>query len=143
MPAPAYERLRPREHIMSLNKDNSLKTLIVVPPLPTLEDKGFTANVLARSRRLKWQRYALNVIVWVSAGLTFLTVIPWRNFASEIDNLTTTLLNPLYQLQDVELLSEWMNAGLSQSGADSPTVLLTALILTLLAGTVAGLVFEE
>lgn len=128
---------------MSLNKDNPLKTLIVVPPLPTLEDKGFTANVLARSRRLKWQRYALNVIVWVSAGFTFLTVIPWRNFAGEIDNLTTTLLNPLYQLQDVELLSEWMNSGLSQYVAESPAVLLTALILTLLAGSVAGLAVEE
>jgi hypothetical protein len=129
--------------MMSLNKSNPLDTLIVVPPLPTLEDKGFTKNVLARHRRLKWQRYALYVIVWVSAGLSLLTVVPWRNFANEIDKLMTTLLNPLNQLQDVELLGDWVNSDMSQTIAESPVVLLTVLILIVFAGSVAGLASEE
>jgi hypothetical protein len=129
--------------MMSLNKSNPLDTLIVVPPLPTLEDKGFTENVLARHRRLKWQRYALYVIAWVSAGLSVLTVIPWRNFANEIDKLMATLLNPLKQLQDMELLGEWVTSDMSQTVADSPVVLLTMLILVLFAGSVAGLAIEE
>jgi len=129
--------------MMSLNKSNPHVTLIVVPPLPTLEDKGFTKNVLARHRRLKWQRYALYAIAWVSAGLSMLTVIPWRNFTNEMDNLMATLLNPLKQLQDIELLGEWVNSGMSPYVADSPVVLLTMLILVLFAGSMAGLAIEE
>jgi hypothetical protein len=128
---------------MSLTKDNPLETLIVVPPLPTLEGKGFTENVLARNRRIKWRRHALYVLAWFSAGLAFLTVIPWRNFANVVDNLMATLLNPLNQLQDVELLGDWVNSDMSQTVAESPVVLLTVLILIIFAGSVAGLAIEE
>jgi hypothetical protein len=128
---------------MSLTKNNPAETLIVVPPLPMLDDKGFTENVLARNRRLKWRRYALYVLAWFSAGLAFLTVIPWRNFANVVDNLMAMLLNPLNQLQDGELLGDWMNSDMTQTVVESPVVLLAVLIVIVFAGSVAGLAIEE
>jgi hypothetical protein len=53
------------------------------------------------------------------------------------------LLNPLNQLQNVELLGKWLNSGMSQTVYEGPVVLLAVLTLTLFAGSVAGLAIEE
>lgn len=90
-----------------------------VPPLPVLEDLGFTKSVLTRTRRLKWQRLALNVTVWGCTVLSFLAVIPWRNFLTEMQQLMIPALYSLDQLTEVIVVGEWLHDGVMHQVTDN------------------------
>ena len=128
---------------MSLKRNEALEIMIRVPPLPVLEDLKFTKSVLTRTGRLKWQRLALNVTVWGCTVLSFLAVIPWRNFLTEIQQLMTPALYRLDQLIEVIVVGEWLQDGVIHQVTDNQALLLTVLIVTLFAGLTAGFVTEE
>ena len=128
---------------MSLKRNEPLKIMISATPLPVLEDLGFTKNVLTRTRRLKWQRFGLNATVWGCTVLSFLAVIPWRNFLAEMQQLMTRALYRLDQLTEVIVVGEWLQDGVIHQFTDNQAILLTVLILTLFAGLTAGFVTEE
>jgi hypothetical protein len=128
---------------MALKRNEHVETKNIVLPLPTLDGPGFTQSVLARTRRLEWQRLGLNAVMWVSSVLAFLAVIPWHGFVAEVQLLLSSLLNQLYQLREVVASGEWLNHGVNQQFADNQAILLTILILTLFAGLTAGFLTEE
>jgi len=128
---------------MSLKRNEPLEIMISVPPLPVLEDLGFTTSVLTRTRRLKWQRQALNATVWGCTVLSFLAVIPWRNFLTEMQQLMTPALYRLDQLIEVIVVGKWLQDGVIHQLTDNQAILLTVLIVTLFAGLTAGFMTEE
>lgn len=128
---------------MSLKRNEPLKIMISATPLPVLEDLGFTKSVLTRTRRLKWQRFGLNATVWGCTVLSFLAVIPWRNFLAEMQQVMTRALYRLDQLTEVIVVGEWLQDGVIHQFTDNQAILLTVLILTLFAGLTAGFVTEE
>lgn len=128
---------------MSLKRNESLEVMISVPPLPVLEDLGFTKSVLTRTRRLKWQHLALNITVWGCTALSFLAVIPWRNFLTEMQQLMIPALYSLDQLTEVIVVGEWLQDGVLHQVTDNRAMLITILIVALFAGLTAGFVTEE
>ena len=128
---------------MSLKTNEPLEIMMSATPLPVLEDLGFTKSVLTRTRRLTWQRLGLNATVWACTVLSFLAVIPWRNFLAEMQQLMTPALYRLDQLTDVVVIEEWLQGGIIQQFTDNQAMLLTVLIMTLFAGLTADLVTEE
>jgi hypothetical protein len=128
---------------MSLKTNEPLEIMMSATPLPVLEDLGFTKSVLTRTRRLTWQRLGLNATVWACTLLSFLAVIPWRNFLAEMQQLMTPALYRLDQLTDVVVIEEWLQGGIIQQFTNNQAMLLTVLIMTLFAGLTADLVTEE
>jgi hypothetical protein len=128
---------------MSLKTNEPLEIMMSATPLPVLEDLGFTKSVLTRTRRLTWQRLGLNATVWACTVLSFLAVIPWRNFLAEMQQLMTPALYRLDQLTDVVVIEEWLQGGIIQQFTNNQAMLLTVLIMTLFAGLTADLVTEE
>ncbi len=128
---------------MTLKRNESHGIMISATPLPVLEDIGFTKSVLTRTRRLKWQRIGLNATVWGSTVLSFLAVMPLRNFLAEMQQLITPLLYRLDQLTDVIVVVEWWQGEIFQQFTDNQAILLSALTVTLFAGLTLGLVTEE
>ena len=128
---------------MSLKTNEPLEIMMSATPLPVLEDLGFTKSVLTRTRRLTWQRLGLNATVWACTLLSFLAVIPWRNFLAEMQQLMTPALYRLDQLTDFVVIEEWLQGGIIQQFTNNQAMLLTVLIMTLFAGLTADLVTEE
>ncbi len=128
---------------MSLKTNEPLEIMMSATPLPVLEDLGFTKSVLTRTRRLTWQRLGLNATVWACTVLSFLAVIPWRNFLAEMQQLMTPALYRLDQLTNVVVIEEWLQGGIIQQFTNNQAMLLTVLIMTLFAGLTADLVTEE
>jgi hypothetical protein len=128
---------------MSLKKNEPFEIMISATPLPVLEDLGFTTSVLARTRRLKWQRFGLNATVWGCTVLSFLAVIPWHNFLAEMQQLMTPALDRLDQLTEVIVVDQSLQDGIIQQFTNNQTLLLTVLIVTLFAVLTAGLVTDE
>jgi|LakMenEpi03Aug12_release.lakeMendotaPanAssembly.Ray.scaffolds.fasta_scaffold765095_2 hypothetical protein len=128
---------------MSLKTNEPLEIMMSATPLPVLEDLGFTKSVLTRTRRLTWQRLGLNATVWACTLLSFLAVIPWRNFLAEMQQLMTPALYRLDQLTNVVVIEEWLQGGIIQQFTNNQAMLLTVLIMTLFAGLTADLVTEE
>lgn len=128
---------------MSLKKNEPFEIMISATPLPVLEDLGFTKSVLARTRRMKWQRFGLNATVWGCTVLSFLAVIPWRNFLAEMQQLMTPALDRLDQLTEVIVVDQSLQHGIIQQFTNNQTLPLTVLIVTLFVGLTAGLVTEE
>jgi hypothetical protein len=128
---------------MSLKTNEPIEIMMSATPLPVLEDLGFTKSVLTRTRRLTWQRLGLNATVWACTLLSFLAVIPWRNFLAEMQQLMTPALYRLDQLTNVVVIEEWLQGGIIQQFTNNQAMLLTVLIMTLFAGLTADLVTEE
>jgi hypothetical protein len=109
---------------MSLKTNEPLEIMMSATPLPVLEDLGFTKSVLTRTRRLTWQRLGLNATVWACTLLSFLAVIPWRNFLAEMQQLMTPALYRLDQLTDVVVIEEWLQGGIIQQFTNNQAMLL-------------------
>lgn len=128
---------------MSLKKNEPLEIVISATPLPVLEDLGFTKSVLARTRRLKWQRFGLNATVWGCTVLSFLAVIPWHHFLTQMQQLMTLALHRLDHLTEIIAVEEWLQGGIIERFSDNQAMVVSVLIVTLFAGLTAGLVTEE
>lgn len=114
--------------MMQPHSDKQTDLTNLIPPLPSLNDDGFSKGVLARTHLVKWRYDVMLMAAWFCLGISLLVVVPWQTTLRVIQQYIATMLIP--SLQQIASLAESLQANFDQQiDFDQPALVVTVALI--------------